>query len=265
MARPSCVRAVRGERSRIGDGRDLFQQPPLLVGQPTAGFDEVRAVAQACGAAPGRGASGRPWPWSPDRSTSGTSHPRNVGRAGVLRLLQQPVGAEALAHGRLVVAHDTGQQPGDRLDDEAGGDLASAEHVRRRPTARRRRGARGRGGRRPRSGRTAGRTRRRRPARAAIAWSKRRPPGPSSSSGRGGAAASTLAKIGSGRITMPAPPPNGASSTVRCTSVVWSRRSWQAQVDQARWRALPSRLSEQKPSTSAGKIVKTSIRMSPTG
>ena len=38
--------------------------------------------------------------------------------------------------------------------------------------------------------------------------------------GRGGSVASTALKMGSGVITMPAPPPNGASSTLRCTPVV---------------------------------------------
>ena len=59
---------------------------------------------------------------------------------------------------------------------------------------------------------------------------------------------------------MPAPPPNGVSSTVRWTSVVWSRRSWQRRSSRPASRALPSRLSEQKPSTRSGKIVKTSMR-----
>ena len=47
----------------------------------------------------------------------------------------------------------------------------------------------------------------RRPARRAYAWSKGRPAADSRSSGRGGSTASTAAKIGSGAITIPAPPP----------------------------------------------------------
>ena len=78
---------------------------------------------------------------------------------------------------------------------------------------------------------------------SASAWSKRRPAGPSRNSGRGGSTASTQAKIGSGRITMPAPPPNGVSSTVRWTSVAWSRGSWQRRSSSPAARALPSRLS----------------------
>ena len=37
---------------------------------------------------------------------------------------------------------------------------------------------------------------------------------------------STAAKSGSGRITIPAPPPYGASSTTRCRPMPCSRRSW---------------------------------------
>ena len=62
---------------------------------------------------------------------------------------------------------------------------------------------------------------------------------------------------------MPAPPPNGLSSIVRWTSVVWRRGSWQRRSTSPAARALPSRLSEQNPSTSAGKMLKTSMRMGP--
>ena len=93
-----------------------------------------------------------------------------------------------------------------------------------------------------------------RPARGRRAWSNRRPPGPSRNSGRGGSAASTAAKIGSGRITIPAPPPNGLSSTVRWTSVVCSRGSWVRRSSRPAARALPSRLAEQNASTTSGKM-----------
>ena len=56
----------------------------------------------------------------------------------------------------------------------------------------------------------------------------------SSSSGRGGSAASTAAKIGSGAMTMPAPPPNGVSSTVRCRSVGVVAQVVHPQVEPAR-------------------------------
>ena len=66
--------------------------------------------------------------WSPLRSVSGTAHPRNVGRPGVLRLLEQARRAEALGDRADVVAHRPGQQPDDRFDHQAGGDLSPAEH-----------------------------------------------------------------------------------------------------------------------------------------
>ena len=66
-------------------------------------------------------------PWSPERSTSGTDQPRNIGRPGVLRVLEQAV-PEALVDGRLVVAHHPGDQPGDRLDDGDGRRLTAGQH-----------------------------------------------------------------------------------------------------------------------------------------
>src|SRR5512134_3394880 len=45
MARPSEQQAD-GERSRIGDGGELFQQPAVGLGQPATGFDQVGSVAQ---------------------------------------------------------------------------------------------------------------------------------------------------------------------------------------------------------------------------
>ncbi|CPU67941.1 Uncharacterised protein [Mycobacteroides abscessus] len=41
-------------------------------------------------------------------------------------------------------------------------------------------------------------------------------------------------------MTMPAPPPNGVSSTVRCRSVVQSRRSWTRRSRIPAVRALPT-------------------------
>ena len=95
----------------------------------------------------------------------------------------------------------------------------------RRPRARRRRGGGAPARRRPRSARTAARTRRGRPA-----------PGPrpgrsaarrvrAAAAGGAGRPRSTAANSGSGISTMPAPPPNGLSSTERCGSEVAWRRS----------------------------------------
>ena len=87
---------------------------------------------------------------------------------------------------------------------------------RRRPRARRRPDAPAPGRRRPRSDRTARRSRRAPASSPASDWSRRRPPGPSRNSGRGGCTRSTVSNTGPGINTMPAPPPKGASSTVRC-------------------------------------------------
>ena len=61
--------------------------------------------------------------------------------------------------------------------------------------------------------------------------SRARSPGPT--------IASSAWPQGSGFITMPGPPPNGASSTVWCTSLVQARRSWTLSVMSPRWTALP--------------------------
>jgi hypothetical protein len=73
--------------------------------------------------------------------------------------------------------------------------------------------------------------------------------------------ASTAAKIGSGMRTMPAPPPNGASSTDRWGSVAQDRRSWTLMSSVPAALALPTRLWAAKWSTRPGKIVKTSMRI----
>ena len=73
-----------------------------------------------------------------------------------------------------------------------------------------------------------------------------------------GATISSAAATGSGRRIMPAPPPYGVSSTVRCRSVVKSRRSWTCKSSRPSWRALPIRDSSSGARYS-GKIVTTSI------
>src|SRR5690242_14108780 len=60
------------------------------------------------------------------------------------------------------------------------------------------------------------------------------PAGPS-----GGTRSSRASPQGSGRITMPGPPPYGVSSTVRCTSCVHRRRSWTATSSTPAERARP--------------------------
>src|SRR5829696_1043603 len=61
--------------------------------------------------------------------------------------------------------------------------------------------------------------------------------------------------------TMPAPPPNGESSTDRWGSVAHDLRSWTRTSSTPERRALPIRLCSAKLPTMSGKIVKTSTRM----
>lgn len=71
--------------------------------------------------------------------------------------------------------------------------------------------------------------------------------------------ASSACAHGSGFITMPAPPPYGVSSTVRCRSVVHDRRSCTCRSSRPPERALPSRDTSSTEKNS-GKIVTMSIR-----
>src|SRR5690349_10502311 len=64
-------------------------------------------------------------------------------------------------------------------------------------------------------------------------------------------------------MTMPAPPPYGVSSTVRCRSCVCSRRSCVRTSISPDCRALPSS-DRSSTSKNDGKIVTMSIRMGPT-
>src|SRR5436305_479126 len=72
---------------------------------------------------------------------------------------------------------------------------------------------------------------------------------------------SIAAKIGSGFITIPSPPPNGRSSTILCLSVAYSRMSWTfistIPASFAR-RIIPKSKTASK---NSGKIVNTSIFM----
>ena len=169
------------------------------------------AGARASAAAPARAASGATAPWSPRRRIAGHVHAAERRRAGVLRVLEQPVG-ERLLGGRGLLDR-AGQQPDDRVDDDERRQLAAGQDVvadrqlevdeRADPlvdalvaradedevrSARR--------GRRPAPG-----GRPRRPGRAGS---------PSSPARR---SASSAAATGSGRRIIPAPPPYGASST----------------------------------------------------
>ena len=208
-----CPRCYRSRRSLV---RELVEQPPRSSCGQGPGRRAGRAGARASGAAPAARRHRAIRAWSPERSTSGTAQPRNSAGRVYCGYSSSPSANDSSAR-RLLVAHHAGHEPGDRLDDHERGRLAAREHV----VADRELAvaevvgdtlvdalvapAQQREARRPRR------------ARSAIALVEARARAADrSSSGRGGSTASTAANSGSGVITMPAPPPNGASSTVRC-------------------------------------------------
>ncbi len=95
--------------------------------EATASFDEVGTTTQ-------RAMEGLRTPPALDPAVVpaaqhlGHGPPPELGRAGVVRLLQQPGGTEALGHGTRGVSHRTGQEAGHRLDDQARRDLAAVQH-----------------------------------------------------------------------------------------------------------------------------------------
>ena len=170
---------------------------------------------RACGRWPAPAAIGRPGVVARPQHL-GHLPPAELGRTGVLGVLEQALG-ERLVVRRFGVAHHAGHEPGDDLEHRHGRDLAAAEHVvadrqlvvdemlpdssvdafvpaaqQREPVERRQ----------------------------LVGQRLVEPPatGPSRNSGRGGSTLSTERKIGSGMSTIPAPPPNGESSTERCGS-----------------------------------------------
>src|SRR5688500_4120081 len=72
---------------------------------------------------------------------------------------------------------------------------------------------------------------------------------------------STAANSGSGRITMPAPPPYGESSTERCRPRPCSRRSWTPNATSPDSAARPTIEVPSGPAMRSGKMVTTSIRI----
>ncbi len=179
-------------------------------------------------------------------------------RPGVLRVLEQSVGERFLV-GRCVVDRSR-EQPDHRVDDDEGRQLAAGQDV----VADREleidegpdplvdalvaRADEDRGG-------TA----------SARSWARswlngradRDPGGSPSDSGR--RSASSAAAIGSGRMTIPAPPPYGASSTLRCRPIPHSRRSCVRIWTRPRSWIRPGMLAASGPSIIAGKSVTTSI------
>ena len=223
-------------------------------------LDEVGAAVPG----PGRAAAWRQRairPWSPRRRTSGTARPRNSAGRVYCGYSSEPVGERLLGRRRLV-AHDPGDAAGPPPRPRPGPPPRRRPGRSRRPTARRRRGGRRRAGRRPRSARTGARSppprgQLARPAPGRTAAARPR----AGTAGRGGSTASTAAKSGSGIITMPAPPPNGASSTVRWRSVV-AVRAGRGGARRAGPAPGPGRGGDAAaaPSKKRGKRVKTSTR-----
>src|SRR5690349_7845781 len=70
-------------------------------------------------------------------------------------------------------------------------------------------------------------------------------------------AASSAASTTSGRITIPAPPPNGVSSTVLCLSMAKLRMSEVSSRHRPFSKALPARLCPSGPGNISGKRVST--------
>src|SRR5437868_5732818 len=84
------------------------------------------------------------------------------------------------------------------------------------------------------------------------AWLSGAPRGVIASVGRPSATASSAAASTSHRSTIPAPPPAGVSSTVRCLSIAWSRML-RASSDQApSASAFPARLTPSGPGNISG-------------
>ena len=146
---------------------------------------------------------------------------------------------------RLGVAEHPGQQPDHRLQDHQHRHLAAGQHVVADETSVDRHPGRASSRTRGRSPRT-GRRRNQVPAPGgnspAIGWLNRTPAGVGTSSRAaaragsgpgpaGGASVSSASPHGSGRITMPGPPPYGVSSTVRCTSWVHGPQVVDGQID----------------------------------
>src|SRR3546814_9415511 len=68
------------------------------------------------------------------------------------------------------------------------------------------------------------------------------------------------ASITSGRMTMPAPPPNGVSSTVRCLSRAWQRMSTVSTAHSPASNALPASDAPSGPGNISGNSVSTTAR-----
>ena len=201
-------------------------------------------------------------PWSPERSTSGTSHPRNAAGRVYCGYSSRP-SAEGLLVGRGLVAHHPRHQPADRLEHHHRRHLAAGQHVVADrelavdevlvhplvdalvAAAQQGEAVAGRELARPGPGRGAGRR-----GRAAAAGGAGRPPRPPRTAARASAPCPLRRRTGRRR-------PSGA------TSVVWPRRSCTRTSSRPLVPGLAEEARPAKSSTIDGKIVKTSMRMAP--
>ena len=205
-------------RTASGSENSSSEGPVGAVEPGRAASAAGRAAGRVCAAAPPPAATARCGRGRRERSTSGTVPPRNSAGRVYWGYSSSPAANDSsTADASLPMT--PGTEPGHRFDHDERGGLAAGEHevADRELTVAEMVGRPA--GRPLRSGRTAARSRRRAARSRASAWSNRRPPAASRSSGRGGSTASTASKSGSGIITIPGPPPNGASSTLRCRSV----------------------------------------------
>ncbi len=234
-SRRQCrLRRARPVRSKCK--APLVEQLDLFGGQPTAPLDQVGPPAQR----PCEGL--RPTPPGDAAMVARPQHlghlpARNsAGRVYCGYSSRPSLNDSSSADASLPIT--PGHQPAHGLEDRPWPPPRPRRARSRRSTARRRRGVGAPARRRPRSDRTAGENPRRRPARRRSAGRSgdRRA---EQESGRGGSAASTAANSGSGISTIPAPPPNGASSTERWGSVVRRAQVVDADVEQRR-RSCPA-------------------------
>ena len=240
-------RGDAGTGSSRALGRELVEQRPLLGASRPAGVEQVGAALER--------AAQRLRP-APPGDPGVVARPQHLGHRPAPELGRAGCTAGTRAGRRRTTPRPPtsslpitpGTQPGAPPRSPRARPPRRRRARSRRPRARRRRGGRRPAGRRPRSGRTAARTRRRaasslrhrlveaapaRPTSRQQRARRRRPPRPRRTAAPG-------------VITIPAPPPNGVSSTLRCRSSVWSRGSWTRTSSRPRSRARPSSESAER-------------------
>ena len=193
---------------------------PRASGAPSSRSGRRSASVAAPRAAPAATA-----PWSPEVRMAGTSMPRNLGGRVYCGYSSRPAANDSSAVEAASIA--PGQQADDGVDDDERRQLAAGQDV----VADRELEVDERAD--PLVDALVARAdedevRRRRRGRAARAWRKTSPAGSSEDdrSSRSRRSSSSAAATGSGRRTIPAPPPYGVSSTVRWRPRPQRRRSW---------------------------------------